>query len=55
MPYLAQILKLGGAAWSLGKLEAKDALSELENALVLETDSYSKARILEAIEEIENA
>lgn len=44
----------GGAAWSLGELMAKEALVELENAFEKETETYSKKRILEAIEIMRN-
>jgi HEAT repeat protein len=45
----------GGAAWSLGHLKDKEALSALERVLQTETDTYSKDRITEAIIEITSA
>jgi hypothetical protein len=44
----------GGAAWSLGELNVEEARGALENALELEKDSYSVARITEALKKIES-
>ncbi|OGO31773.1 MAG: hypothetical protein A2136_03655 [Chloroflexi bacterium RBG_16_54_11] len=42
----------GGAAWSLGELMAKEAMTALEIALAKEKNNYASERIREAIDRI---
>lgn len=58
IPTLVEALKSpdrslrGSAAWSLGALEAEEAQDALQQALSLETETYPKERLIEAMEKI---
>lgn len=45
----------GAAAWSLGVLIVEDALCDLEKALAIEKEEYSRNRMVEAIEWIQKS